>query len=368
MSVATRLAVTLALNAAGCVPLEDLSSYRSAGADVTPAVPPLASPVGADAAVASDAPLAASGASRALDDGAADVAPDAGAALDAGGAPPARLDGLAPDAAMLASTSLPGALIGESRHTLGVSGSERSFIYYAPPTLDPNVPAPALIVAHGFEETASDMVAITGYDAIAEREGFVVLYPEGQGLIPWNIGEGVCQGGARPVSSASGDDSAFVDAMLAFVALDRAIDSEHVFMSGLSSGGYLASDLACRRRDIRAVVAHSGGSHALDACLGANKPVLLLHGANDAAVPATCSAEARDRWAEHNGCAGDAIAFDVLGGACELSPCPADGQVARCTFEGMGRGWAGGSAQAASFLDFESASELSWLFFETFAW
>lgn len=360
--------VGMLLNAVACVPNEDLSSYGSGANDAAPASPP---PIGSDSVITARPPLSSAAADEAEEAIAAGAAPGfVGEALHGdGGAAAPTAEGAEGDAGLPAAPPRPGALVGESRHTLDVAGVERSFLYYAPARLNPDVPAPLLIVAHGFEESASDMVAITGYDRIAEREGFVVLYPEGQGLVPWNIGSGVCQGGARPVASASGDDSAFIDAMLAFVQLDRAIDGAHVFMSGLASGGYLANDLACRRSDIRAIVAHSGGSHALDACVAAHKPVLLLHGTDDTTVPAACSSEARDRWAAHNGCGTSTDSVEVLGGVCEASlGCPASGQVTLCTFEGMGRGWAGGSAQAASFLEFESASELSWRFFTTFAW
>jgi polyhydroxybutyrate depolymerase len=362
--------VGMALSAAACVPNEDLSSYASAASEgASPSPRPIASGT-VITARPSLAPDVASDAAEAI---AAGESPgfvgEAALHGDGGVLAPAPASAAGSDASPPAAPPRPGLLLGQSRHTLDVAGVERSFLYYAPAGLDPDVAAPVLIVAHGFEETAAQMVAITGYDAIADREGFVVLYPEGQGTIPWNIGSGVCQGGARPVGSASGDDSAFIDAMLELVALDRAVDGAHVFMAGLASGGYLASDLACRRSDIRAIVAHSAGSHALDACVGAPKPVLLLHGSEDTAVPVACSIEARDRWAAHNGCDTSAEPLAVLGGVCEVSlGCPASGQVTACTFEGMGRGWAGGSAQAASFLDFESASELSWRFFTTFAW
>jgi len=361
--------VGMVLSAAACVPNEDLSSYGSAPIEAASPSPP---PMAPGTVITARPPLASDAADDAAGAIAAGASPgfvgEAALHADGGVATPAAAGAASSDASPPAAPPRPGALVGESRQTLDVAGVERSFLYYAPAGLDPDVAAPVLIVAHGFEETAAQMVAITGYDAIADREGFVVLYPEGQGLVPWNIGSGVCQGGARPVASASGDDSAFIDAMLELVALDRSVDGAHVFMSGLASGGYLASDLACRRSDIRAIAAHSGGSHALDACVAAQKPVLLLHGSEDAAVPVACSSEARDRWAAHNGCETSADPRAVLGGVCEVSlGCPASGQVTSCTFEGMGRGWAGGSAQAASFLEFESASELSWRFFTTFA-
>jgi polyhydroxybutyrate depolymerase len=358
------------LSVAACVPNEDLSSYASGTSEAASSSAPTIASGGVITArpqLAPDAPSDAAGAIAA--GGSPGLLGEAALRGDGGVAAPAPAGSASSDAGPPAAPPRPGALVGESRHTLDVAGVARSFLYYAPAGLRPDVAVPVLIVAHGFEETAAQMVAITGYDSIADREGFVVLYPEGQGTIPWNIGSGVCQGGARPVGSASGDDSAFIDAMLEFVTLDRAVDGAHVFMAGLASGGYLASDLACRRSDIRAIAAHSAGSHALDACVAAQKPVLLLHGSEDAAVPVACSIEARDRWVARNGCDTSVDAVAVLGGVCEVSlGCPASGQVTACTFEGMARGWAGGSAQAASFLEFESASELSWRFFTTFAW
>lgn len=374
-SVWRRCAAAAVALSAACVPNEDLSSYGSSASEG--ATPGSVRPSGSSSVSTARPSLPAAGEDAAGLETGAPAALEGEAALlggdDRDPPPPSSAlpDAATPDAGP-PPPPFPGALVGSSRHTLDVGGVARSFLYHAPPALDPNVPAPVLIVAHGFEESAAEIAAITGYDSIAEREGFVVLYPEGQGVVPWNIGSGVCQGGARTVGSASGDDSAFIDAMLSFVALDRAVDEAHVFMSGLASGGYLVNDLGCRRSDIRAIVAHSGGSHALDACVAAHKPVLLLHGSEDAAVPLTCSVEARDRWAAHNGCAASSDPPEqraVLGGVCEESVgCPANGQVSLCTFEGMGRGWAGGAAQDASFLDFESASELSWLFFTTFAW
>ena len=44
-----------------------------------------------------------------------------------------------------------------TRHTLQVAGSERSFLYHSPSALDPAQPAPVLIVAHGFGQTATDL-------------------------------------------------------------------------------------------------------------------------------------------------------------------------------------------------------------------
>jgi len=351
------------------MPLDDLASYRSAKTEAA-APPPRASDgagLSADAGAPPGAASAEEEPAASLDAGALPV-PDESVTPESDRSPASPASGGSePDAGIVIVPS-PDTLVGQSRQTLEVAGLQRAFIYYAPADLDASLPVPVLFVAHGSQETADEMVAITGYDAIADREGFVVLYPEGQGAIPWNIGSEVCPIGSA-VASASGDDSAFIDAMLGFVAAERSIDREHVFMVGLGGGAYLAHDVACRRSDIRAIAAHSGGSHALQGCAAAPKPVLVLHGTDDSVVPRSCGAEARDRWVEHNGCASDVDPLEVRGGLCDISrDCPVDGEVALCAFVGMGRGWAGGAGQAASYLDFASASELSWRFFELYAW
>ncbi|HTV24018.1 MAG TPA: PHB depolymerase family esterase, partial [Polyangiaceae bacterium] len=346
---------------ASCLPQNDLSVYSDGAdpqtqpardeAEASPPSDPSATP-GANGGDPSSTPSRPS-------------APGVGAApVGAETQPLGRPDASSADAGAFGSA----ALTGVSALQLTLGGTQRTFLYYAPAALDPSVPVPVLIVAHGLGQSAAQIFEITRFDALAEREGFVVLYPEGQGRIPWNIGADVCPGARGPVFSARGDDSAFVDAMLAFVAKDRRIDADHVFVAGFASGGYLANELACERTDIRAVASHSGGTHALDACRSAQKPVLLLHGLSDAAVPARCSDEARERWVEHNGCASDSDERAVLGGSCsDARGCPEGGQVSQCNFEGMGQGWAGGAAQAESFLRYAAASELIWEFFRTHA-
>jgi len=282
----------------------------------------------------------------------------------------------------------PGALQGQSTQTLMAGGLARSFVYYAPPGLDPATPAPVVIVPHGYTMNAEQMVEITRYTDLADRERFIVMFPNGQpnAVGPWNVGAPDCGsslGGLLP--TAAGDDQAFVDAMLAFAEADRCIDRAHVFVAGFSMGGYFSNETGCMRPDIRAVAPHSGGTHDLTSCASTHKPVLIMHFQEDALIPYKCGTQARDRWVAHNGCQMDAPEIRaVVGGSCEYyKGCPADGQVALCSFTlpageprmlFAGHGWSGGSkAGTAGGADFavaatESASELSWAFFKEFAW
>ena len=73
-----------------------------------------------------------------------------------------------------------------------VGTTSRHYVYYAPMNLGANTPAPLVVVPHGFTMTGEAMFNITGYDKIADRDGFVVAYPDGEGGLPWNVGMGVC--------------------------------------------------------------------------------------------------------------------------------------------------------------------------------
>jgi polyhydroxybutyrate depolymerase len=273
----------------------------------------------------------------------------------------------------------PGKKHGMSKETVMTKPGARTFIYYAPDNLHADQPVPLLIVPHGYTQSGSDMFQITQYAKIADREGFVAMFPDGapNSTGPWDVGANVCGNGS--LVPGNGDDQGFIDAMIAFAAADQCIDRAHIFMSGWSMGGYLSHHSGCLRDDIRAIGPHSAGTHDLTACKTGHKPVIMFHFNPDGLIDYSCGTKARDAWIQHNGC--DANAPDVKavkGGKCEYyKGCPADGQVAFCTFDIpsnhksdflAGHAWSGGTVHAYSIAETESAAELGWTFFKTYAW
>jgi polyhydroxybutyrate depolymerase len=338
-----------------CFPRKNLSSYAAGGdlaSDATPVAPSFGS---LEPLLPPPAPSLDAGAVVWDGEPSAMVAP-AVAAGDASCEP--------------ACNGTPGAMRGKSTQSVRVGDRDRSFIYYAPERLDPNDPAPILIVAHGFSVSSDELFAITRFDTLADSEGFLLIFPNGQGAAPWNVGQGTCPSEFGTIPSGSDDDQAFLDRMLEFVEADRALDRQHVFVSGFASGGYFANETGCSRTEVRAIASHSGGSHDLANCASERKPVILFHGELDSVVPVECGVETRRRWAERNGCGVDLEVREVLGGRCEYSVgCPPEGQVALCLFSELGAGWAGGDAQPGiPRTDFASAAELTWEFFRQFAW
>jgi poly(3-hydroxybutyrate) depolymerase len=198
---------------------------------------------------------------------------------------------------------------------------------------------------------------------------------------PWNVGAGICGLGA--FVAALGDDQDFIDAMLAWIERARPIDRTHIFMTGFSMGGYFSNETGCLRPEIRAIAPHSGGTHDLGACVTRRKPAIIHHYTDDSLIAYDCGVETRNRWVARNGCSMSAPdTVMVKGGRCEYyRGCPADGQVAFCTydlpFEGggelvPGHAWSGGLQNVPSGGSFAipataSATELTWEFWKKYA-
>lgn len=92
------------------------------------------------------------------------------------------------------------------------------------------------------------MEEVTGFSRIADREGFVVVYPNALPMSPhggygrlWNDGRCCGRGYVFEV-----DDAAFVVALVDDVARRVAVDRSRIYLVGYSNGGALAYHVAWR--------------------------------------------------------------------------------------------------------------------------
>lgn len=278
-----------------------------------------------------------------------------------------------------------GGMRGLSSRELAIDGKQRTYLVHLPASADPKAPLPLVFVHHGYTMSGRIMFDVTGFAALADAEGIAVVFPDGQGgpdtlEAPWNVGTGLCPSFFGPPPVATGDDFAFLDEMTADVAADQCIDTQHVFVTGFSMGGYFSHHAGCMRPGVRGVAPHSGGTHDLDGCANARMPVIIFHGLADSVIPAGCNdplappvagrKPAATAWAEHNGCS--LLTIDsggVMGGTCRrYVGCPEGGQVELCTFGGMGHCWAGGPGAYGCGATYAEATRLAWQFWKMFAW
>jgi len=119
-------------------------------------------------------------------------------------------------------------------------GNLRMFVY-RPPSLADN---PALVVVlHGCSQTAAGYDLGAGWSTLADRYGFVLLFPEQQrsnnpnGCFNWFQPAHSQRGKGEPLS---------IRQMIEKSVVDHGIDRRRVFVTGLSAGGAMTSNmLAC---------------------------------------------------------------------------------------------------------------------------
>jgi len=170
-------------------------------------------------------------------------------------------------------------------------GLPRAMVYYVPARLPPSVPV--LLVLHGSAGNPDRMRSATAFafDALADRDGFVVVYPAGhEGN--WNDCRRLANTSAKQLDV---DDVGFLRAAVARLDGDPSlrgsrVDPARIFAVGLSNGGQMAYRLALEAPDFVAGVAAIAASlPAPDnfSCNPQDQPtaVLILNGTADPISP-----------------------------------------------------------------------------------
>ncbi len=131
-------------------------------------------------------------------------------------------------------------------HVLDIGGLERRFAVYRP---DRSIESAAVVIMlHGARGSGERIRRASGYgfDALADRHGFIVVYPEGYER-HWNDCRAAAEYSARAMNI---DDVAFMRELVAFIAAEYTVDRGRVFVAGLSNGGQLAYRLALEAPDL----------------------------------------------------------------------------------------------------------------------
>ncbi|MEQ1874435.1 MAG: PHB depolymerase family esterase [Ilumatobacteraceae bacterium] len=156
-------------------------------------------------------------------------------------------------------------------------GRTRTYHLYVPSDL-PAGPVPFLIALHGGTGSGSQFQSNSGFDELAQANGFLVVFPDGVGLgrnedrlRTWN--GGYCCGTA---AKREVDDVGFIDALIDVLADEYEIDPNRIFAAGHSNGGIMAYRLACELADRIAAIGLQAGSLGIDEC-SPSQPVSVLH-------------------------------------------------------------------------------------------
>jgi len=166
-------------------------------------------------------------------------------------------------------------------------GIERSAWLHQPPATGDG-PRPLIVALHGQGQSVENLRGASGccslpLDGVADREGFLVLYPQAIDL-RWSYGRPTVA--AMPsVGDAPVDDVGFIRQLIDDLIARKLADPARVYVTGVSRGGLMAYTLACALADrIAAAVPIITGMTDLqrEDCKPARPiPILVIAGTND---------------------------------------------------------------------------------------
>ena len=147
-----------------------------------------------------------------------------------------------------------------------------------------NTLRPVVLALHGGQGSAKVMQANSGFDQVARKNDFMVVYPEGtefgNNRHAWNTGFLL----RRQVQNSN--DVAYLDTLIDKLIADHGADPSRVYITGGSNGGMMTFVYAVARTDRLAAAAPVVASmFTFDSKPTSPLPILIINGAKDDEVP-----------------------------------------------------------------------------------
>jgi polyhydroxybutyrate depolymerase len=263
--------------------------------------------------------------------------------------------------------------------TIVSSGRERDYILHVPASLDRAKPAALVISLHPGFSTAAFQMNASQWNRVADKHGFIVAYPGGDGGGPrvWGV-----RGTARYERMP---DVVFISELIDKLQAEYRIDPARIYVNGFSNGGGMSFALSCTLSHRIAAVGAVGAAQLLPWawCRDSTPvPMISFHGTADRFTPydggKVFIAENpfpsipgwTKNWARRNRCAptpvDSPVAADVQ--RREYTGCANDASVVLYTIKDGGHTWPGGTELPEWLLGRTTrsidASEMMWTFFE----
>ncbi|MGD9074248.1 MAG: PHB depolymerase family esterase [Desulfobacteraceae bacterium] len=285
---------------------------------------------------------------------------------------------------------------GDSTRSMTYDGRTRTYQVHIPPLHATRMHLPLVIVLHGGGGTGRKMkhyLTRGGFNALADEEGFAVVYPDGVER-HWNDGRELDRYRAHREDV---DDVGFISQLIDHHVATLRIDPRRIYVTGISNGGLMSYRLACQlTQKITAIAAVTASlSEKLRATCkpSANISVLIMNGTEDPLVPwdggdihiwwrtfgrVLSTRDTLRFWVERNRCSpstalveawdeneedGTRVRREVYG------ECKDDVEVVLYTIEGGGHTWPGGYQYLPEWIIGKTSLELNanetiWRFFK----
>lgn len=165
-------------------------------------------------------------------------------------------------------------------------GVSRTYTYYVPAMYDGSTAVPLVVNLHGLSGSSVAQENYEDFRKIADTANFIILHPQGTGafalLVGWSSMGTVASGQA---------DRDFLISLLDTIQAKLNINSNKVYSTGFSQGGFMTYNLGCLHSERFAAIAPCSGKISADhfsACAPTHPlPVIHIHGTNDGLIAYT---------------------------------------------------------------------------------
>ncbi len=286
---------------------------------------------------------------------------------------------------MLTSTFLLLALSSYSQYdSIPYGGNNRTFLVHLPTGYTGNTNLPLVIAMHGGFGSGPQLENQSQLSVKSDNEGFIVVYPEGVksplGIRTWNAGW--CCGYA---SNSNVDDVGFINALLDTLINNYAIDTNKVYATGMSNGGFMSYRLACELSERIAAIAPVAASMTMTSCNPQRPmPIISFHSYLDTNIPYNGGVgsgfsnhysppqdSVLNAWASMNGCLilNDTIIDNSQYTHINWNNCNCNAEIQQYITQDGGHSWPGGNQSPGGdpVSNYINATDLMWPFFQQFS-
>jgi len=239
--------------------------------------------------------------------------------------------------------------------SLTVGGETRSYRLHIPEGV--RDPLALVIAFHGLHGNASQIEKSSGFSELADREKFIVVYPEGIDE-KWRF------------AGRTDADVKFTLAIIEAAAAKAPVDRRRIYANGMSNGAMMSWRLACDAPDAFAAFGFVSGAY-LSVCNSPPRaPLIIFHGTEDKVL----AYDGRGRfmavrvfavrWAAGSGCKPNEkgeIIYQNGDATGERWRCQTGHEVDLYTLQGRGHSWPGSKLRASS-KDVDATAAM-WAFF-----
>lgn len=167
--------------------------------------------------------------------------------------------------------------------TIDINGVARTYIVQ----FADKKPAPLVIVLHGNTQTGNDMVTRTSWPAVARREHFSVVFPDGLNRAWADLRPDAKRAGRAPPKGT--DDVGFIVRLIEKFIADGGADPKRIYVTGVSNGGAMTMTMIGARADLFAAAASVIFNLTDDMANAIHPsrpvPLLMINGTADPLIP-----------------------------------------------------------------------------------